>query len=154
MQTPAGADSGDTAWLLTATALVLFMTLPGLAAFYAGLVRTKNVLSILMQCAVITSVVSVLWLVGVYGLTFGDGGSVNAWIGSLGKAFFRGVDRNALNGTIPETVFAMLQLTFAIITPALVIGSFAERIRFSAVLWFSALWLVLVYAPIAHWVWG
>jgi Amt family ammonium transporter len=147
-------DRGDTAWLITATALVLFMTLPGLALFYAGLVRSKNVLSILVQCFGITCVVSLLWLVAAYGLTFGDGGSAQGLIGSFDKAFFRGVGRDALTGSIPETVFAMFQLTFAIITPALVIGGFAERMRFSAVLWFSILWLLLVYVPIAHWVWG
>jgi Amt family ammonium transporter len=147
-------NTGDTAWLITATALVLFMTLPGLALFYAGLVRTKNVLSILMQCFGITCVVSVVWLVAAYGLTFGDGGGAQGLIGGLDKAFFRGVGRDALTGSIPETVFAMFQLTFAIITPALVIGGFAERMRFSAVLWFSILWLLLVYVPIAHWVWG
>ncbi|HSC08119.1 MAG TPA: ammonium transporter [Steroidobacteraceae bacterium] len=147
-------DRGDTAWLITATALVLFMTLPGLALFYAGLVRSKNVLSILVQCFGITCVVSLLWLVAAYGLAFGDGGSAQGLIGSFDKAFFRGVGRDALTGTIPETVFAMFQLTFAIITPALVIGGFAERMRFSAVLWFSILWLLLVYVPIAHWVWG
>jgi len=147
-------DSGDTAWLITATALVLFMTLPGLALFYAGLVRAKNVLSILMQCFVITCVVSLLWLLAGYGLAFGDGGGAQAWIGSLEKAFLDGVGRDAVAGTIPETVFVMFQLTFAIITPALVIGSFAERMRFSAVLWFTGLWLMLVYVPIAHWVWG
>jgi Amt family ammonium transporter len=147
-------NTGDTAWLITATALVLFMTLPGLALFYAGLVRSKNVLSILMQCFGITCVVSLLWLVGAYGLTFGDGGAAQGWIGGLDKAFFRGVGRDAVTGTLPETVFAMFQLTFAIITPALVIGGFAERMRFSAVLWFSILWLLLVYVPIAHWVWG
>jgi Amt family ammonium transporter len=147
-------DRGDTAWLITATALVLFMTLPGLALFYAGLVRAKNVLSILMQCFGITCVVSLLWLVAAYGLTFGDGGSAQGLIGGLDKAFFKGVGRDSLTGTIPETVFAMFQLTFAIITPALVIGGFAERMRFAAVLWFSILWLLLVYVPIAHWVWG
>jgi Amt family ammonium transporter len=147
-------DTGDTAWLITATALVLFMTLPGLALFYAGLVRAKNVLSILMQCFGITCVVSLLWLVAAYGLTFGDGGSAQGLIGGLDKAFFKGVGRDSLTGTIPETVFAMFQLTFAIITPALVIGGFAERMRFAAVLWFSILWLLLVYVPIAHWVWG
>ena len=147
-------NTGDTAWLITATALVLFMTLPGLALFYAGLVRSKNVLSILMQCFGITCVVSVLWLIAAYSLTFGDGGGAQAWIGSLDKAFLRGVGRDALTGGIPETVFLMFQLTFAIITPALVIGGFAERMRFSAVLWFSILWLLLVYVPIAHWVWG
>jgi len=152
--TASSIDSGDTAWLITATALVLFMTLPGLALFYAGLVRAKNVLSILMQCFVITCVVSVLWLIAAYGLTFGDGGGAQRWIGGLGKAFLDGVGRDAVSGTIPETVFVMFQLTFAIITPALVIGGFAERMRFSAVLWFTALWLMLVYVPIAHWVWG
>jgi Amt family ammonium transporter len=147
-------NAGDTAWLLTATALVLFMTLPGLALFYAGLVRTRNTLSILMQCFAITCLVSIAWLVAGYGLAFGDGGGLQRFIGSVGKSFFSGVSRDALVGTIPESVFAMFQLTFAIITPALVIGGFAERMRFSAVLWFSLLWLLLVYVPIAHWVWG
>jgi Amt family ammonium transporter len=153
-QATPGIDPGDTAWLITATALVLFMTLPGLALFYAGLVRAKNVLSILMQCFVITCVVSLLWLVAAYGLAFGDGGGAQAWIGGLAKAFLDGVGRDAVSGGIPETVFVMFQLTFAIITPALVIGGFAERMRFSAVLWFTVLWLLLVYVPIAHWVWG
>jgi Amt family ammonium transporter len=147
-------DPGDTAWLITATALVLFMTLPGLALFYAGLVRAKNVLSILMQCFVITCAVSLLWLLAGYALAFGDGGAAQAWIGGLAKAFLDGVGRDAVSGTVPETVFVMFQLTFAIITPALVIGGFAERMRFSAVLWFAVLWLMLVYVPIAHWVWG
>jgi Amt family ammonium transporter len=147
-------DSGDTAWLLTSTALVLFMTLPGLALFYSGLVRSKNVLSVLMQCFSITCLVTVLWLVGVYGLAFGDGGGAQAWIGGFGKAFMRGVTVDSLSGSIPESVFSMFQLTFAIITPALIVGGFAERMRFSAMLWFSALWLVLVYAPVCHWVWG
>ncbi|MDX1486605.1 MAG: ammonium transporter [Acidiferrobacterales bacterium] len=151
-QTPA-LDSGDTAWMLTSTALVLFMTIPGLSLFYAGLVRTKNVLSVLMQCFAITCLVSVLWLIYAYGLAFGDGGGANKWMG-LGKVFMSGVGRETLNGTIPETVFAMFQLTFAIITPALIVGGFAERMKFSAMLWFSALWVTLVYAPIAHWVWG
>ena len=152
--TAATVNTGDTAWLITATALVLFMTLPGLALFYAGLVRTKNVLSILMQCFGITCVVSLLWLIAAYGLTFGDGGGAQAWIGSLDKSFLKGVGRDAVTGSIPETVFVMFQLTFAIITPALVIGGFAERMRFSAVLWFTVLWLMLVYVPVAHWVWG
>jgi Amt family ammonium transporter len=147
-------SDGDTAWLLTATALVLFMTLPGLAAFYGGLVREKNVLSILMQCFAICCLVSVLWFAGAYGLAFADGGAYQAWIGSFDKVLFATVDRGALTGSIPESVFATFQLTFAIITPALVIGGFAERMRFSAVLWFSALWLLLVYVPICHWVWG
>jgi Amt family ammonium transporter len=151
---PPAADTGDSAWLITATALVLFMTLPGLALFYAGLVRTKNVLSVFMQCFAITCVVSVTWLAAGYSLTFGDGGSAQAWIGNLDKAFLAGVTREAVSGTIPETVFFMFQMTFAVITPALVIGGFAERMRFSAVLLFSVFWLLLVYVPIAHWVWG
>jgi ammonium transporter, Amt family len=145
---------GDTAWLLTSTALVLFMTLPGLAAFYGGLVRQKNVLSVLMQCFAICCVVSVLWFAGAYGLAFGDGGSWQPFIGSFDKAMFSAVSREAISGTLPETVFAMFQMTFAIITPALIVGGFAERMRFSAMLWFSALWLMLVYVPICHWVWG
>jgi Amt family ammonium transporter len=147
-------NTGDTAWLLTSTALVLFMTLPGLAAFYAGLVRTKNVLSVLMQCFAITCLVTVLWWAGAYGLAFGDGGGFQPFIGSFSKALFSGVDRASLSGTIPETAFSIFQLTFAIITPALVIGGFAERMRFSAVLWFSALWFLFVYVPVCHWVWG
>jgi ammonium transporter, Amt family len=147
-------DSGDTAWIISATALVLFMTLPGLALFYAGLVRSKNVLSILMQCFAITGVVSLLWLAVGYSLVFTDGGSAQGFIGSLDKAFMRGVARDAVTGTIPETVFFMFQMTFAIITPALVIGGFAERKRFSSVLGFSALWLLFAYVPLAHWVWG
>jgi ammonium transporter, Amt family len=147
-------NSGDTAWLLTATALVLFMTLPGLAAFYSGLVRSKNVLSVLMQCFAISCLVSVLWLVGGYGLAFDDGGALQPLIGSISKAWFDGVARDSVSGTIPEAAFAMFQLTFAIITPALVIGGFAERMRFSAVLWFTGAWLILVYLPICHWVWG
>ncbi len=149
---PAGADSGDTAWILVATALVLFMTLPGLALFYGGLVRTRNVLSVLMQCFAISTVVSVLWLLYGYSLAFGP--DVGGVVGGLGKALFASVAPEALTGTIPESVFAMFQLTFAIITPGLVIGAFAERTRFSAVLWFTVLWVTLVYAPVAHWVWG
>jgi Amt family ammonium transporter len=151
---PAAADTGDTAWLITATALVLFMTIPGLALFYAGLVRAKNVLSILMQCFAITCVVSLLWLAIGYPLTFGDGGDWNGFIGGLDKAFLLGVSRTSVSGTIPETVFFMFQMTFAVITPALVIGGFAERMKFGAVLSFAILWLLLVYVPIAHWVWG
>src|SRR5512135_1247348 len=150
----AAIDTGDTAWLITATALVLFMTLPGLAAFYGGLVRSRNVLSVLMQCVAITSVASLLWVAVGYGLVFGDGGGVQPFIGGLDKAFLGGVMRDSVRGTVPESVFAMFQMTFAIITPALVIGGFAERIRFSAVLGFTVLWLLLVYVPIAHWVWG
>ena len=147
-------NGADTAWMLTATALVLFMTLPGLALFYGGLVRTKNVLSVLMQCFAITAVVSIVWVVCGYSLAFGDGGAANAWIGGLGKSFLAGVQADSLKGTIPETVFIMFQLTFAIITPALVVGGFAERMRFSAMLLFSVLWLLFVYIPVCHWVWG
>ena len=144
-------DTGNTAWILTSTALVLFMTLPGLSLFYGGLVRAKNVLSVLMQCFTIACAVSIVWLIVGYSLVFEAG---NAFIGGLGKAFFSGVGVDSLSGNIPETVFAMFQLTFAIITPALVVGSFAERMRFSALLIFSVVWVVIVYAPVAHWVWG
>jgi len=147
-------DSGDTAWLLTSTALVLFMTIPGLALFYSGLVRSKNVLSVLMQCFAITCMVSLLWVLYGYGLAFGNGGDLNRWIGGLDKLFMAGVTDASLSGTIPETVFSMFQLTFAVITPALVVGGFAERMRFSAMLWFSALWFTAVYLPVCHWVWG
>lgn len=145
---------GNTAWLLTATALVLFMTIPGLALFYGGLVRSKNVLSVLMQCFAITSLVSVLWLLFGYSLAFGDGGAWQPWLGGLSNVLLGSVAVDTLKGDVPETVFAMFQLTFAIITPALVVGAFAERMRFSAMLWFSGLWLVLAYLPVAHWVWG
>jgi Amt family ammonium transporter len=147
-------DAANTAWMITASALVLFMTLPGLALFYAGLVRSRNVLSVLMQCFAITCVVTIAWVVAAYSIAFGDGGSANAWWGGLGKSFLSGVEVKTVKGSIPETVFAMFQLTFAIITPALVIGGYAERVRFSGMLIFSTLWLLLVYAPIAHWVWG
>jgi len=147
-------SAGDTAWMLTATALVLLMTIPGLAMFYGGMVRAKNVLSVMMQCFAITSLVSVLWMVGGYSIAFTDGGSMNQWMGSLSKAFLSGVHVDSLSGTIPETVFMTFQMTFAIITPALIVGAFAERMKFSAMLWFMGLWLILVYAPIAHWVWG
>lgn len=146
-------NSGDTAWILTSTALVLFMTLPGLALFYSGLVRAKNVLSVLMQCFAIACLVSIMWMVGVYGLAFGDGGSLNKFIG-LGNFMIADIQLESMSGTIPEMVFFMFQMTFAIITPALIVGGFAERMKFSAVLWFSAIWLVLVYAPVCHWVWG
>ena len=148
---PPKLDPANTAWMLTATVLVLFMTLPGLALFYAGLVRAKNVLSVLMQCFAITCVVTLAWVAVGYSIAFGDG---NAWWGGLGKSFLAGIDVKTVKGSIPETVFATYQLTFAIITPALVIGAFAERIRFSGMLVFSLLWLLLVYCPIAHWVWG
>jgi Amt family ammonium transporter len=152
--TDAMPNGADTAWLMTATALVLFMTLPGLALFYSGLVRGKNSLSILVQCCAITALVSVLWFAVGYSLAFSNGGGANAFIGGLERAFLSGIQRDTVSGSIPESLFAMFQMTFAIITPALVIGGYAERIRFSAVLWFSALWLLLVYVPVAHWVWG
>ena len=146
-------NAADTAWILTSTALVLFMTLPGLALFYAGLVRAQNVLSVLMHCFSIACLASLVWLVGAYSLAFGEG---NAWIGGLGKMFLAGVDRDTIRAdtTIPETVFFMFQMTFAIITPALIVGAFVERIKFGAMLLFSGLWLVVVYAPVTHWVWG
>jgi ammonium transporter, Amt family len=147
-------DPANTAWMITASVLVLFMTLPGLALFYGGLVRAKNVLSVLMQCFSIACVVTLAWVVVGYSLAFGDGGANQAWIGGFAKAFLAGVDAKSVTGTIPETVFAMFQLTFAIITPALVIGAYAERVRFGGMLLFSLLWLLLVYCPIAHWVWG
>ena len=150
----AAVEGGDTAWLLTSTALVLFMTIPGLSLFYAGLVRSKNVLSVLMQCFTITCLASLLWLVVGYSLSFTQGGDWNTMIGGLDKAFLRGVSKDAVSGTIPESVFVMFQLTFAIITPALIVGGFAERMRFSAVVLFSLLWLLLVYFPICHAVWG
>jgi Amt family ammonium transporter len=146
-------DAGNTAWLITATALVLFMTLPGLALFYGGLVRAENLLSVLMQCFAIACLVSVAWLAGAYSLAFNGGG---AWIGDLDKVLLLGLPRDAVaqNTTLPETVFFMFQMTFAIITPALIVGAFVERMRFGAVLLFSLLWLFLVYVPVAHWVWG
>ena len=146
-------NGANTAWILVSTALVLFMTLPGLALFYSGLVRSKNVLSVLMQCFTIACLMSILWLVLAYGLAFGDGGRMNSFIG-MGKILLSGVGWDSLTGDIPETVFFMFQMTFAIITPALIVGGFAERMKFSAVLWFSCLWLLLVYAPVCHWVWG
>ncbi len=147
----ASMNGANTAWILTSTALVLFMTLPGLALFYGGLVRTKNVLSVLMQCFSIAGVVSLLWLIVGYSLAFGGG---SAWIGDLGKVMMAGIGRETLSGDIPESLFMMFQMTFAIITPALIIGGFAERMKFSAMILFSAIWLILVYAPMTHWVWG
>ncbi len=144
-------SAGDTAWMLTATALVLFMTIPGLSLFYAGMVRSKNVLSVLMQCFAITALMTILWVVYGYSIAFGGEGAV--W-GGLSKAFLKGVSVDSLSGTIPETVFMTFQMTFAIITPALIVGAFAERMKFSALLWFMAVWLTVVYAPICHWVWG
>jgi ammonium transporter, Amt family len=144
-------DSGSTAWMLTSTALVLLMTLPGLALFYGGLVRTRNVLSILMQCFALCCVISLIWVVFGYSLAFDTGSGL---LGGLSKAWLGGVEVDSVSGVIPETVFSMFQLTFAIITPALIIGGFAERTRFAGMLLFSILWLVVVYLPVAHWVWG
>lgn len=149
-EAPPVLDSGNTAWMITATVLVLFMTLPGLALFYGGLVRSKNVLSVLMHCFAIACLASILWVVDLYTLAFSDG---NAFLGDMQHLFLNGVA--GLNGRdFPETVFVMFQMTFAIITPALVVGAFVERIRFRSVLLFTALWLTIVYVPVAHWVWG
>ena len=144
-------DSGDTAWMICATALVLFMAIPGLALFYAGMVRSKNVLSIFAQCFAVAGLVSILWAIYAYSLAFGEG---NPIIGGLGRVFLNGLTVDAMSGTIPETVFMMYQLTFAIITPALIVGAFAERMKFSAMLVFMAVWLTVCYVPVAHWVWG
>jgi Amt family ammonium transporter len=147
-------NGGNTAWILTSTALVLFMTLPGLSLFYAGLVRSKNVLTVLMQCFSIACLVSVLWLLGAYSFIFTDGGALNGFIGGAEKILALGMGTADLSGDIPETVFFMFQMTFAIITPALIVGAFAERMKFSSMFLFSGLWLVLVYVPVCHWVWG
>tara|TARA_B110000967_G_scaffold5477_1_gene5449 strand:- start:4478 stop:5866 length:1389 start_codon:yes stop_codon:yes gene_type:complete len=147
-------NGANTAWILTSTALVLFMTIPGLSLFYGGLVRSKNVLSVLMQCFAITCMASLIWFAFGYSLAFGDGGSMNAWIGNLDNLLMGNIKEDSMAGDIPESVFAMFQMTFAVITPALIVGAFAERMRFSAMLLFSALWLIVVYAPITHWVWG
>ncbi len=144
-------SEGNTAWIITATALVLFMTMPGLALFYGGLVRSKNVLSVLMQCFSICCVASIVWLVLGYSIAFGDN---NAWWGGLSKVFLGNVTTETLSGNIPENVFFMFQMTFAIITPGLIVGAYVERIKFSAVLFFTALWLIFVYAPSTHWIWG
>lgn len=153
-------DSGDTAWILTSTALVLFMTIPGLALFYGGLVRTKNVLSVLMHCFVLTAMVTLIWLIAGYSLAFDTTGMVagetnlHSFIGTLQKAFLSGVGPDTMSGSIPEVLFFMFQLTFAIITPALIVGAFAERMKFSAMMLFSAVWLLLVYLPICHMTWS
>ena len=150
---PAFADvnNGDTAWILTSTALVLFMTLPGLALFYAGLVNSKNVVSVLMQHFAVACVVSIIWVTLGYSLAFSSG---NAWIGDLSNIFMKSIDLDSTSGTIPESLFATFQMTFAIITPALIIGAFVERIKFSAMLIFISLWVLIVYVPVTHWVWG
>ena len=147
-------NQANTAWVLTSTALVLFMTIPGLSLFYGGLVRSKNVLSVMMQCFAITCLVSLLWLAGVYSFIFADGGEWQKFLGGASKVFLPDMSTDNLIGDIPETVYFMFQMTFAIITPALIVGGFAERMKFSAMLWFSGLWLIVVYMPICHWIWG
>ena len=144
-------DSGDTGWMLTATALVFLMTIPGLALFYGGMVRKQNVLSVLMQCFAICCLMSILWMVIGYSLAFDSG---NAYVGGLGKVFLKGLTVDGVNGTIPDSLFMVFQMTFAIITPALIVGAFADRIKFSAMLIFTGVWLLVVYAPVTHWVWG
>ncbi|MFN4311626.1 MAG: ammonium transporter [Ferrovibrio sp.] len=150
-EAPKVLNSGDTAWMLTATALVLMMTIPGVALFYGGMVRKQNVLAIMMQCFAITCLMSLIWMVVGYSLAFSPG---NAFIGGFGNLFLSNLAADSLSGTIPETVFVMFQMTFAIITPALITGAFADRMKFSAMLWFMGLWSIFVYAPIAHMVWG
>jgi Amt family ammonium transporter len=160
MAQEATLDSGDTAWMLTATALVLFMTIPGLALFYGGMVRSKNILSVMMQCFAITGLMSILWMVYGYSLAFDTAGmeagvtNLNSFVGGLSRAFLSGLTPDSLTGTVPESVFITFQMTFAIITPALIVGAFAERMKFSAMLVFMGVWFTLVYAPIAHMVWG
>lgn len=150
-QDGATLSAGDTAWILTATALVLFMSLPGLALFYGGLVRAKNYLSVLMKVYVIAALVSIIWVVAGYSIAFGDGGP---WWGGLDNLFLGNLTRDSLSGTLPESVFLAFQMTFAVITPALIVGAFVERVKFLPVLIFTALWLLVVYAPVAHWIWG
>lgn len=147
----AAVNSGDTAWILTATALVLFMSLPGLALFYGGLVRAKNYLSVLMKVYAIAALASIVWVVAGYSIAFGTG---NAWWGGLGNLFLGGLERDAVSGSIPESVFLAFQMTFAVITPALIVGAFVERVKFLAVMLFTVLWLLFVYAPVCHWIWG
>ena len=148
-------NGADTAWILTSTALVLFMTIPGLSLFYAGLVRVKNVLSVLMQCFALTCLMSLVWFVVGYTIAFGsDGVEQGKWIGDFGNVMFAAISIDSVNGTIPASLFAIFQMTFAIITPALIVGGFAERMRFSSMLLFSTIWSIVVYAPVCHWVWG
>ena len=160
MAEDATLNTGDTAWMLTSTALVLFMTIPGLALFYAGMVRSKNVLSVMMQCFAITALISVLWALYGYSLAFDTTGmeagvtNFNSFVGGLGHAFLKGMTVDSLTAAIPESVFMTFQMTFAIITPALIVGAFAERMKFSALLWFMGIWFTVIYAPIAHMVWG
>jgi len=148
-------DGANTAWILTSTALVLFMTIPGLSLFYAGLVRSKNVLSVLMQCFALTCLMSLVWFAVGYTIAFGsDGVEQGKWVGDFGNILFAGMSMESMNGSIPAPLFAMFQMTFAIITPALIVGGFAERMRFSSMLVFSTIWLIVVYSPVCHWVWG
>ena len=147
-------DTGDTAWMLTSTALVLMMTIPGLAMFYGGMVRRKNVLATAMQSFATTALMTVLWMIIGYSFAFGDGGGLNMFYGGFSRAFLAGMGADSLSGTIPESVFMTFQMTFAIITPALITGAFADRMKFSAMLWFLGLWMVIIYAPVCHWVWG
>jgi len=147
-------SAGDTAWMMTSTVLVLMMTIPGLALFYGGMVRKKNVLATVMQSFAVTCLMSVLWVIAGYSIAFSDGGSLNAYMGGLSKAFLSGMGKDSMTGTIPESVFMTFQMTFAIITPALICGAVADRMKFSALLIFLSAWMLLVYAPITHWVWG
>ena len=149
-----GLNEANTSWILTSTVLVLFMTIPGLSLFYGGLVRAKNVLSVLMQCFSVCCLASLLWLLVGYSLAFGDGGTSNWFVGNLDNFLMNKIAENSLSGDIPESVFALFQMTFAIITPAIIVGAFAERMRFSAMMLFSGLWLITVYSPVTHWVWG
>src|SRR6476660_8200994 len=151
---PSPINTGDTAWMLTSTALVLMMTIPGLALFYGGMVRKKNVLATVMQSFATTCIVTIVWVVISYSLAFRDGGSLNAYIGGMDRLLLKGMAVGELKGTIPESVFMCFQLTFAIITPALICGAFADRMKVSALVLFMILWSIFVYAPIAHWVWG
>ncbi len=154
MAEEAKLDSGDTAWMLTSTALVLMMTIPGLALFYGGMVRRKNVLATVMQSFAVTCLMTVLWMIIGYSLAFTDGGALNAYVGGLDQLFLAGIGKDSLSGTIPESVFMTFQMTFAIITPALITGAFADRMKFSSMLVFLGVWMIVVYAPITHWVWG
>ena len=147
-------DSGDTAWMLTATAIVLMMTIPGVALFYGGMVRKKNVLATVMQSFAIVCMASLIWMAVGYSIAFTDGGGLNTWVGSLDKFFLAGVGADSMTGTIPESVFMTFQMTFAIITPALITGALADRIKFSTLLVYIAIWSIVVYAPITHWVWN
>ncbi len=153
-EAPPKLDTGDTAWMLTSTALVLMMTIPGLALFYGGMVRKKNVLATVMQSFAVTCIVTIVWMVISYSLAFKDGGAMNAYIGGLDAFLLHGMGSDTLSGTIPESVFMTFQMTFAIITPALICGAFADRMKFSALVIFMVLWSIFIYAPIAHWVWG